>query len=317
MLGYGQPGGAPPPPPPGYGAPPPPPPPGYGGGFESKTEKGVKYFKYSLLLYIIIALLGFVIALIVLSVLPSLVDTDSAGDAFTGAIALAATIILIACVVVILTLLVIIFFILGIINFNSGKREYSPTHTSNVNKGLIFFLLAIIMVFLGIGLSANTGVTVSDVDEYIETARNSALISGVFSLLSGVFMGLMFMFMVKGIAHESDGKLLNIGLIMLIIGGVISMALVFIMFPTEVGDVSDADAITIASTAGYVGYLGGIVSFIGYIMFFMAYNHTHKALASGQVRPSGGGGPPAPGGYPPPPPPGRYPPPPPPPGRGY
>ena len=323
------------PPPPGYGAPPPP---VYGGGMESKTEKGVKFFKWSLLLYIIMTLLGFIMALVVLTMLPDLTSPDTAEDAFSSAIGLAASIVLIACLVLLLLVIIIIFFIVGIVNFHGGKYEFSPNHTSNVNKGLIFFILAIIMVIIGSSLGTATSTTISSgANAYLESVRNSAIISGVFNILAAIFMSLMFMFMINDFAAESDKTKLKVGLILLIIGGIISIIVTFVMFPIDVGDVTDSEATTIASTASYLSSLGGIVSFIGYIIFFIAYNNTHKAFVSGQIKPTplpppgAPPGPPGPPGYGAPPPPGptsyppppsyggggSYPPPPPPPGRGY
>jgi hypothetical protein len=262
------------------------------------------------LLYVIIAILGFVIAIIALMAIPTITSADSAEDAINSAIAMLVGIVMIACVLLVLLLLTLIFFILGIINIYSGKNEYGPAHASSVGKALIFFILAIVIFLVSVGMSATFGTSwdTRDVQEIWEGIRNQAIISAVLGLLSAIFMGLMFKFSIDAIAPESDKKFLNIGLIMLIIGGIVSIAITFIMLPADIGDVSYNDITSVSSSATQVTQLGSIVSFIGYIMFFLAYQHTHNAIRSGALRPAGA--PPGPPGPPGPPPPGAAPPPP-------
>ena len=233
MQSYGPPGGAPPlgygapyPPPPGAGGYPPPPPgygyppPGYGGRIPSTTEKGVKFFNWSLVLYIIIGLLGFVIAIIALITIPSIASgsSESAIDSAIGMLIMIATI---ACVLVILALLAFIFFILGIINFNQGKYEFPANHTASVKMGLIFFILAIIMYIIAIIVPFTFGYGIgSDVEKMWDSIRTQAIISAVISMLSGIFVGLMFIYMIKEIAAESDKKLLWLGFLLILIGGI-------------------------------------------------------------------------------------------------
>jgi MFS family permease len=311
-MAYGQPY----PPPPGYGAPPPPPP-GYGGRVLSDTEKGVKNFYWALLLYIIIALLGFVIALIAMITLPS-IASGSAEDAVSGAIGMLVMVATLACIVLLLALLALIFFLIGIYNFNNGKNEFPGRHTSSVNMGLIFFLLVIVMIIAQIAVPFMIGFSVAaDVDEMWEGVRTRAITGAVIGMLSSIFMGLMFMFMIKEIAPPTEQNKLKLGFLLVMIGGVISVVITFIMLPSDVGDLTTSEVNSISSGATSISSLGGIVGFIGYIFFLLAYKSTLKGFEMGQIQPEAGAAPPPPGyGAPPPPPPG-YGAPPPPPGYGY
>jgi MFS family permease len=295
---------------------PPPPPPGYAPEYRSKTKKGVKFFYYSLILYIIFMLLTFILAIVVFTSIPAITATDAgdeAVEAFFGLLIILGTV---ACIAILILIAVLVFLIIGSINVNSGKHEFSQRHSSSVNIGILFFVLTIVAVIAGIvvPIMMMPSSFTTDMQESWDSIRNRALVQAVISLMTWVFGALMYTFMIKEISLPEDKGKLSIGFLLILIGGIISVVVTVALLPDKITDLSSDELAALATGAGFYQYMGSIVAFIGLIFFLLAYSHTLSAMRKGQIVPSGAPqGPPGGAQYPPPPGGAPYPPPPPPP----
>ncbi len=291
-------GQSPYPPPPGYGMPPPP---GYAARYQSATEKGVRFFNWSLILQFLMALIGFIIALITVIAVFSATEGDFESSAF----GLGAALVGLGCILLLIMVLVFIFIIIGCVNFSQGKREFPGKHSTSVTLGIVFFVLWIIM-FICMFIIPIVMIVSAGLSGDISSLGSVILIIAVLSFLASLFIGLMYLFMIKEIALPVDRKLLMIGFILLIISGIISISIVAVVTTLDIGDLTTDQAQSISSS---IQNIGAIASLIGYVLFLIAYRHTLKAIEAGQIKPTGmlEVGPHTSGAsYPPPPPPPGY-----------
>ncbi len=281
-------------PPGNYGPPPagyqqPPPPPGYNQYAQPPpmpkrdTIQGVKFFYWSLMLGLIMVLLAIVTAIAAFATLSAV----SAGNA-VGGIAAAGTIIALACGIVLIGLLILIFFILGVVRLNRGKNEYPEPHPSSVKKGMLFFVLWIVMFFVGIAVPfimapSVLSVTTANMNDIFASIRNIALVGAVIGLLSSLFLALMFKFMIEGVAQESEKAKTKIAVILFVVSGLLSVVLTFMLFPADASSLTTQDVVNLSTNATSIDGIGGIVSIIGYIFLVIAYKRTLSNLERGIV----------------------------------
>jgi hypothetical protein len=238
-----------------------------------------------MLIGFIAAILAVVIALVAYITVASIdPEAEEADDAALGLLVMVGTI---ACVTLLLLIISFILIIVGIVNFNQGKNEFPGKHPGSVTAGTIFFILWLIMFFGSIVAPFMLFSFSGDVEEVWDNIRNTIIITAVLSFLSILFMGLMYVFLVKDIGLPADVKILWIGFFLFIISGIISVALAFLLLPGDVGDLSSSELQTLSSGADAVRGFGGVAQIIGFILFFIAYKHTLTGLQTGQIQPGG------------------------------
>ncbi len=262
---------------------------GYRPHIENNTEKGVRFYFYSILIIVIALFLTFIIAVISYITISS-IDFDEKSDVDTAMDTLI-MIGTIACVALLLLIIHLIMCLIGMVNILRGRAEFPGKHPGSASVGaaftilyVIFFILTLLLPFLFVFMIDFTG-TPKDVWDSI---RMWTMIIVVISLLTNLFMGLMYVFMIKEIAQPSIKKLLWVGFILLIMAGIISLAVTSIALSIDVGDLSSSELQALSSGADAASNIGSIASIIGVILLFICYWKTLKSLQIGELQPSTG-----------------------------
>jgi MFS family permease len=243
------------------------------------TKDGVKYFSYVLLLEVVVGLVGFLLALGAIAMILSL-GSGNWGNAWGAIVAIAG----VAVVLLIFALLAFIFFIVGWIKFYQGKDEFGPAHAKNFMMAVVFFILGLVIPWIGSAFSPGYAYN-TNINDYYNSIRTSLIISGVLGIIGPLFNALMFTTLVKQFTNEEASKF-KIATIMVIVGPVIGLVAALALLPGKPGSgVTVSQLVSFYSVASMALSVGSIVSLIGYFFFYQGYKSILGKMESGHIRP--------------------------------
>jgi hypothetical protein len=253
---------------------------------ESNTEKGLKYFNYGFILYIIalvimmVTLLALWGTLVEIMEAPDDVEEEDVLPQLAGVIAG-------ICLGAIIILIALILFLIGLISIYSGRMEFGETHANSVQSGLIFIIIGVVINFVG-GLAPGAGA------------------QGV-GVVSAILIALGFVYLIKEIVDEKGKQMLWLAGILYIVIAIVSAAVTIWLFTTygfydmdTVETEAEAEAaMNDAMSAMAIAMGVGSLSLIPLIMFMMVYRWTYARIKNRELQPTMPYPPPYPGPQPP------------------
>jgi hypothetical protein len=282
------------------------------GHFETKTEQGLKYINWGIMLYLVTLFMLLIVAIGAI-MLAGTVQEPGAGLGALGAILAA------ACLAIVLLFIVVILWLLGFATMVAGKEEYGPIHSKKVMIALMCFILFIIFFALTILvpiMSIGTMVNVQDPEEIWDDFRGMIIISTAMSFLSTVFLSLTWVFLIIELAADNIKKLLWVAFLINVITSLVALIVVIMMLNVDVTDMDFEQVNAMQNMSN----LSSAISIVGFIILVYCYWKTYNRVKNREIMPVAPPGMPPPGfppaGGPPPvyppqyqqPPPQQYPP---------
>ena len=275
---------------------------------ELKTEKGIKYFSYGFIFYIIALAILFVVLIAALGSISSLIeDPDNVDESEVwGALAgLIAGI----CLGISIIAIALIMFLIGLMVIHGGKKEFGPQHEKITTKGVVFIFAGIAVNFIG-GAIGGIG-------------------SSITGVVVAILLGMGLLYLIYEISDVKTKNLLWIGVILYVIVSIVMAAVMVWLYTSydfmegQMDQGSEVDEEQVNSILGAATIAMGISSLglIPMVIFFMAYWRTYLRIKNREIQsvmpsypppyPGIPPQPPYPPAYPPPQyPPPQYPPPP-------
>jgi len=247
------------------------------------TKEGVKFFSYVLLLQVILALIGFILALAAIGLVMSVFsgNVTSASTALSALVGLAAA----AIATAILALISFIMFIIGFIKFYQGKDEHGPMHSKNVVMALVLWLLSFIIPFMSVAFTPTYSYFgTNSFDAYLNSVRTYVIASAVLNLVGQLMSALMFMTIVKAFTQEEKGKFM-IGTILILVGPIIGIIVAVALIGGTASGLSYTSIASALSGFTAISSMGGIVGLIGYFFFYLGYKSILNKMNMGVIRP--------------------------------
>lgn len=270
---------------------------------ESKTEKGLKYFGYGFILYIVGLAVLFVLLIAFFSLLPSMVDDpeNAETEILAPLLGLAAGL----CLGILFMIIALIIFLVGLIAINTGRTEFGEPHANSASRGTVLVIIGFLIGLFG-GIAGQIG-------------------SSIVGIFSTILIALGLIYLIYEIADDKGKQMLWIAGILYIVISIISAVITIWLFSTyDLYDVGTEAGATEEEVLGNVSaammLAMGIGSFalIPFLLFLLAYRRTYLRVKNREIQPMAPMYPmpyagPYPPGYPPyppyPPSPPSYPPP--------
>jgi hypothetical protein len=269
---------------------------------ELQTEKGLKYFNYGFILYIISLALMLLLLIAFLGVLTEifedperLEDPDEAEKILGPLIGMAAGF----CIGLLFMFIALILFLVGLISIHGGRNEFGEKHANSVQRGVLLILMSVVIGFFGglAGPYASSGI----------------------GIVTSIMMALGLIYLIVEISDEQGKNMLWIAGILYIVISVIS-AIVTLWLFTSYGlyDIGSGDPAAAEENIGNIlamtmipMALGSLI-LIPILLFLLAYRRTYERVKRREIQPVMPAYPqpypaPYPPGYPPAYPPGQQP----------
>lgn len=243
------------------------------------TPAGLKYASYGLLLFLIMALLGFIAFMPLAGVAdPTTLDPSAL-----------AVVVGLGCIVLVIFLVAIIFFLLALYELYVGKMEFGPKHASRVSAGLILVILWIVLLALSFfvsmfaALSAiEPGVDPSEIEMDAAEFRNMTITASLLSIAYTIAISLATVLFVLELIGAQKKALLWGGFGLRIAASVIAIVILMVVLPTS-------GTINLNETDMQTGYSNAtsIIDLIGLALFFVAYRAARERILTGKILPVG------------------------------
>ena len=232
-----------------------------------KTEKGLKYFFWGLLLFVIWQLL--MIPLLA-SMQPALEDLQEAEDpndeeAIEGFLPFMGPL----CGIMILLAIYIIFILLGLVFIYNGRAEFGEKQKEATTKGLVVLIIGFI---IGLAGSLVSGGLQQVSDELV-------IIGYIPSIITSIFYGLGFIFLLKFLLDEQGNYFLKIGALLLIIISILNLIFVAMAISLDNGSNVFADNSLI------IGLGFSLFMVVPWAIFAFSFYRALKRVQWGAVRP--------------------------------
>jgi hypothetical protein len=239
---------------------------------EVKTEKGVKYFSYGFIFYIIALVILLVVLIAALGSISSLVDDPENVDESDALGALAGLIAGI-CLGVFIIIIALIMFLIGLIGIHGGKKEFGPQHEKVTTKGVIFIFAGIAVNFVG-GVFGGIG-------------------SSIIGVVVAILLGMGLLYLIYEIADERTKNLLWIAVILYVIVAIISAVVMvwlytsydFMQGEVEQGEEVDEEQLDSALGAATIALGISSLGLIPMVLFFLAYWRTYLRIKNREIQP--------------------------------
>jgi hypothetical protein len=238
---------------------------------ELNTEKGLKYFTYGFILYMISLAVLLIMLIAFISMLPSMIsdaDDVQADDILAPLLGLAAGM----CLGIIVIFIALIFFLLGLVSLNSGKMEFGEAHSNSYQKGIILIIVSIVVGIFG-GIAGQVG----------------AAVVGIFT---AIMMALGLIYLIQEIADEQGQKLLwTAGILYIIISVVSAIVNIWLFYSLGLADIGTGtepvaeDAMANALSALMIPLAIGSLALIPILIFFLAYRRTYMRVKNREIQP--------------------------------
>ena len=258
-----------------------------------KTEKGVEYFLYSLYIMLVFGILSAISGIMALYGTnvnynhTAMQNNTTAGmGAMSGA---GGALLAIGCGVTLLMIIYAVLLILGVIHFNSGKKEFGEKHSSAVSKGVISFILVIFSVIAGFviismmissimvaTINQNEGQIWPIIREY------GIVLSIVLSFFLYTFLGLTYTMMIRETCPSDKRKFLYLGLAFFVIAGIIGVLATYFFLPVHLEGTLE-EVSRYSSNARNVSNIGSLASFVGILFFIVPYKSLLEQIRNSEI----------------------------------
>jgi hypothetical protein len=238
------------------------------------TREGVKFISWSMLLYIVSALVGFALGLYIINTVLQFLTSTATMD--SSVLSTIMTLAVVALALAIPGLLAFIFLLYGLYRMYQGKDAYGPVHVQNIQRGILLLLIGFILPSMGSMLTSSGSVS-APADVY-SSIKTSIIISGALSLVSNFLWAFGMYNAVKLFASEEKSKF-TAGMLLLAMGPVVGICVMEAILPASASGGATADQLrSLLSGLTVLLSVGGIVSCVGYGAFFMAFRGILKRL---------------------------------------
>lgn len=234
---------------------------------EIRTEKGLRYFNYGLMIALVAYAIMIILALTILIVLVSQPDEPQGFIGDFGLFGPFAWFVIGMAIINLIFFVSCIFFLLGIMYFSQGKWEFGPVHSATNQKGMLFLIIGfVIIIFGGMGFGP---------------------FGNIFGVVTAIMVSLGFTYMIQEISDESGKNMLRMGTIVWVVVSVIAAMISFWFFlmifdPDPFIGINGLDpfiwqmVIPVATST---------FSIIPLFIFFSTYRRTYERVRSREIRP--------------------------------
>ena len=232
--------------------------------FESKTEKGLKFLLFGLLLIIIYQILftGFIYANT-----ESITEMQTEANEESSLSGESLRNLGILCGGQLIMVFGLILILLGIVNYYNYRAEFGEEHSENVKKSLILLILGFVISLIG-GL---TGIS-QDADIVIP-------ITIVTLIVTAICYAIGFIYLLKSILDDKGLDFLKLGSILLIIFNIINSLLLVIAWKIP-------DSIGSDSNITLIGFSIIEISNIPWAIFIFSIFRAWKRIQWGYLKPA-------------------------------
>ena len=262
-------------------------PPGYLPRAKLKTEEGLKFFYWALIIYIVGMVLSVIIAIAFLLL-------SSFGTSINESYSIIESIV-IGMVVGALALVVAILGIIGFINMRHGQREFGETHAKNVKNATRFLVTAIVLMVVSVIVSIM--IAVSAMAPYGQTPNpyqmfdslyTSVVVTGAIGIIATAFMALMIVYLVIELSTDRHRKMLWAAFALIIVNAVLGYffsLLIMWEMSLEIGTLDAQEIYSFQSTYGNIGYIPGIIGIIAFVLVLICYRSAYYRVKNGEIKP--------------------------------
>lgn len=232
-----------------------------------KTEKGLKYFFWGLLLFVIWQIL---MMPLLASMQPALEDLEQAEDpndpeAYEGLMVFIAPL----CGIMILLAIYIILILLGLVFIYNGRSEFGEKHKESIKKGLIVLIIGFIIGLAGSLVSGG-----------LQQISDDLLIIGYIpTIITAICYGLGFTFLLRYLLDKQGIDLLKIGALLIIIISILN--LIFGAVAISIDDESNV----FVENAFLIGMSFSLFMAVPWAIFTFSFYRALKRVQWGAVRP--------------------------------
>ncbi|UCG69803.1 MAG: hypothetical protein JSV09_01920 [Thermoplasmata archaeon] len=238
---------------------------------ELNTEKGLKYFSYGFVLYMIALALLFIVLIALIVSIDEIAAIDEEQDpeevlgplvGFFAGLCLGGLFIFIA----------YILFLVGLIMIYSGRMEFGEIHANSVSKGTLFVGIGIIVSLVGGSIAGFLMGTIG---------------SSVVGIVTAIFISLGTIYLIFEISDEKGKQMLWTGGILYVVVAIVSAAVIIWLFLyldlIDVGTgTEDVNAIT---PALLIPLAVGSIALIPILIFYMAYRRAYWRVKNREIQP--------------------------------
>lgn len=244
---------------------------------ETKTEKGLKFLNYGLILYIISALILF---MILLAFLPTILefDPDAEEEEVEEALGPIVGALLGLCLAGGIMIIAIILLLVGFVFILIGREEFGKEHSDYMMKALILFIVGIVINFIASGVSVFSG-----------PAGTAIGIGTAICFAIGGF------FLIYHISDEKGRKILKAAMVLYIVLSIVSVIITIWLFTsldlyeaqgagfdTTTEDSVDSDK---AMAALMISFGLGSLGLLPVLIYFLAYRRAYFRVKTRQIQP--------------------------------
>jgi hypothetical protein len=237
---------------------------------ELNTEKGLRYFNYGFILYMISLAVLLLLLIGFLSMLPDMLadaDETTAEDLMAPLLGLIAGL----CLGIIVILIALLLFLMGLLSLNNGKNEFGEPHANSFQKGVIFIVISIVVGIFG-GVAGQVG-------------------SAVVSIFTAIMMALGLIYLIQEITDEQGQKLLwTAGILYIIIAVVSAIVNIWLFYSLGLADLGagaepSEDLVAEYFSAIMIPIAIGSLALIPILIFFFAYRRTYLRVKNREIQP--------------------------------
>ena len=131
--------------------------------YPSQTEKGLRYASYSMILFLVAALLGVVLIVALMPILAAVLTMPPGGTPDPSIIGAALGVLAAACALVVVELIALILGLVGLIAIHRGKMEFGPEHSQKVDRAVLVLVFGIVLPIIGGAVAGSIGSLASTV----------------------------------------------------------------------------------------------------------------------------------------------------------
>ncbi len=240
--------------------------------YEGRTVRGIGWMSWGMVLQLATSVLGSAMAIILVMTLGSFAFTSPA------ALTALAAVFALACGLLIVEIAVVVLYLIGFHGMYAGRREYGPEQDRNMERALVFVILAIVFVAVqavspftivlgGLANPASTTLTLGVVLVAVETA-------------SALMAGLALMTAVSVFADGGQKTRLLIGMILGALGAFAGT--IISLIGAYVGGAQGSSLETLIASS----LAGSGTSAISLFVFFLVYREVRRKLEMGVIAPA-------------------------------
>lgn len=248
---------------------------------ETQTQRGLRRFSIGIGLFLISSAIGIVVAyysLLTAPDIPNLIN-QTTGEANQAALSRFLPTVPALCGFAIFTVFAFIELLLGFLSFYRGKDEYGEEHRRDMERAVLFLVLAIVMVIMSIvaSLAGSVGGVIG-----VFNAMN--VVSAIADILRAVVIAFILFYLIRTFLSSDriDRAYLAIGLY---VAGPIASYLASITYAPPAEYFEPESNIPFDPSWMIPTIVGVVFSLISLAIFLLLYRHALRRFRNGEIRP--------------------------------